>query len=81
MHSVFVVPKFLLSVKYSWEYADLLRAFHNKRLCKIGWGVGGGGQTECIMGNWKIENGKYATRVPDVALYEFYECSVLFIMT
>ena len=35
---------------------------------------------ECIMGNWKIENGKYATRVPDEALYEFYECSVFFIM-
>ena len=28
------------------------------------------------MGNWKIENGKYTTRAPDVALYEFYECSV-----
>ena len=39
------------------------------------WG-GGGGQTECIMGNWKIEKGKYATRVLDEALYEFYECSV-----
>ena len=33
-----------------WEYADLPRVFHNKAYAKFG------GQTECIMDNWKIVN-------------------------
>ena len=38
-------------VKCSWEYTDLPREFTT--IAKFG------GQTECIMGNWKIENGFY----------------------
>jgi len=45
-------------VKLSWEVCifEFPRAFHNNSLCKIWGGGGGGGETECIMGNWKIEN-------------------------
>ena len=42
---------YAIVVKYSWEVCIFPRAFHNNSLiAKFG------GQTECIMGNWKIEN-------------------------
>ena len=35
-----------------------------------------GGQTECIMGNWKIENGRFKRRLVDFLSIEYWTLSL-----